>query len=137
LAPRLVEGVEVPEPTLIARVEILEQKVELLEGLPDRVTALEVQIVHLRGELRESVSALRADIRAGDEETRQEMRVLNAQRRDELRNEMTSRLTHLERELRKEIRAGDEETRRHMRVLHEEVMSRLALIQEGRRRRKK
>jgi hypothetical protein len=158
-APRRVEDVDVPEPTLIARVEILEQKVLLLEGLPDQVTAVEMQIVHLRGELRESVSALRADIRAGDEETRREMRVLNAPLRDELRDEMTSRLTHLERELREEIRAadeemrqemrllrdelrdeiraGDEETRRHMRVLHEEVISRLALIQEGRHRRKK
>ncbi len=34
-------------------------------------------------------------------------------------------------ELRIEIRAGDDETRRHMRVLHEEVISRIALLQEG------
>ena len=34
-------------------------------------------------------------------------------------------------QLRTEIRNGDEETRRHMRVLHEEVISRLALLQEG------
>ena len=33
--------------------------------------------------------------------------------------------------LREEIRLGDEETRRYMRVLHEEVISRIAMIQEG------
>jgi len=38
--------------------------------------------------------------------------------------------------LRDEIRAGDEETRRYMRVLHEEVIARLALIEESRRPRK-
>ena len=30
-----------------------------------------------------------------------------------------------------EIRLGDEETRRYMRVLHEEIISRIATIQEG------
>ena len=38
-------------------------------------------------------------------------------------------------ELGKEIRDGDEETRRYMRVLHEEVLARIATIQEGRPRR--
>jgi hypothetical protein len=35
--------------------------------------------------------------------------------------------------LREDIRAGGEESRHFMRVLHEEVIGRLALIQEGRR----
>ena len=42
--------------------------------------------------------------------------------------------------MRGEIRTGDEETRRQMRVLHEEVISRIALLQEpsnGLRRRTK
>ena len=43
--------------------------------------------------------------------------------RDEVRSEFGA--------LRGEIRSGDEETRRQMRVLHEEVISRIALIQEG------
>jgi hypothetical protein len=34
--------------------------------------------------------------------------------------------------IRQEIRDGGEETRRYMRVLHEEVLSRIAAVQEGR-----
>ena len=40
-------------------------------------------------------------------------------------------------ELRAELEASAEETRRYMRVLHEEVLSRIATIQEGRSRRRK
>lgn len=40
-------------------------------------------------------------------------------------------------ELRAEVREGDEETRRYMRVLHEEVLSRIAVLQEGLPRRRK
>ena len=39
--------------------------------------------------------------------------------------------------LREEIRGGEEETRRYMRMLHEDVIARLAIIQEGRPPRKK
>jgi predicted nucleic acid-binding Zn-ribbon protein len=87
-----------------------------LEKLPDRLTALESQIVQLRSEMRNEFSAVREEIRAGDtvltakiDETRREMHELN------------------------------DETRRHMLVLHEEVIGRLAIIQEGqpRRRRRK
>jgi hypothetical protein len=39
--------------------------------------------------------------------------------------------------VRNDIRTGDEETRRHMRVLHEDVISRIALLQNGIRRPKK
>ena len=89
-----------PELTLAVRVENLERRLELLEALPDRVSALELQIVQLRGEMREQFSAVR-------------------------------------REFGEQIKAGDEETRRYMRVLHEEVLSRLAMIEEGRLRRRK
>jgi predicted nucleic acid-binding Zn-ribbon protein len=34
--------------------------------------------------------------------------------------------------VRQEIRDGDEETRRYMRVLHEEVLTKIATISEGR-----
>ena len=102
------------ERSIVERVETLERKVEALETLPDRVTAVELQLVQLRDEMRVEFSAIRTDlrgeIRTGDEETRQV--------------------------LRGEIRAGDEETRRYMRVLHEEVIARLALIEESRRPRK-
>jgi hypothetical protein len=99
-----------PEQTVIARVEKLEKKMELLEGLPDRVTAMELQIVQLRGEVREQFSAVRQEFR------------------DELRT--------VEHSLRAEIQAGDEETRRYMRVLHEEVLSRIATIHDGGRNRR-
>jgi predicted phage gp36 major capsid-like protein len=99
----------------------LERRVKILEQLPERVTALESQIVQLRDEMRSEFSATRAEARAGDEETR--------------------------RTLREEIRAGDEETRRvlttrmddlfganerHMRLLHEDLVQRIATLKENR-----
>lgn len=69
------------EPALTDRVTILEQKVEDLASLPARVTAVELQILQLRQEMRAEFSAvrqeLRAEIRQGDEETRRYMRVLH------------------------------------------------------------
>ena len=95
--------------TLETRVDMLERRVEILEQLPERVTALEsqiVQIVQLRDEMRSEFSAtrldLRAEIRAGDGETRREMR---------------------------ELFAASE---RHARVLHEDVIARIAAISNGR-----
>lgn len=70
---------------------MLERRVEVLEQLPERVTALESQIVQLRDEMRSEFSVTRA-----------------------------------------EAHAGDEETRRYMRVLHEDVITRIAVLQEGR-----
>ena len=93
--------------SVIERVEILERTVEVLERLPERVTGVELQLVQLRDEMRAEFSAMRAEMRAGDEETR--------------------------RTLRDEVRTVDEQTRRYMRVLHEEVISRLAVLHEGRR----
>jgi hypothetical protein len=90
------------EKSLEERVNMLERGVEILEQLPDRVTALEVQIVELRGEMRAEFSATRAETREGDE------RVI---------------LT-----LRQEIRAGDEETRRFMRILYEDLVERIGIL---------
>jgi predicted phage gp36 major capsid-like protein len=88
--------------SLEERVDMLERRVEILEQLPERVTALEVQIVQLRDEMRAEFSATRAEARAGDE--------------------------HVVRTLREEIRAGDEETRQFMRILHEEVIERIKAL---------
>ena len=70
-----------PERTLADRVENLERRVDLLEALPGRVTAVELQILQLRGEMREQFDALRTElrqeIREGDDETRRYMRVLH------------------------------------------------------------
>jgi hypothetical protein len=95
--------------SLERRVEMLEKRVDILEQLPERVGAVELQIVQLRKDLRGEFSALgaelRAEIRAGDEETR---RVL----RDEMR----------------ELFADNQ---RQMRILHEDVIARIATIRQG------
>ena len=90
-----------PPETIENRVDQLELRVTELEKLPERLTAVESQIVQLRTEMRDEFSAVRQEIRAGDEETR---RVLGER---------------------------IDETNRHMRVLHEDVIGRLAVIQEG------
>jgi len=102
--------------TLSKRMDIVEQKLAGLESLPERMTALESQFLQLLGEMRAEFSAVRSELRAGVDDAKDT--------------------------LRKEIRAGDEETRRvlreeigdlrtHMHVLHEDLIARLALIQEG------
>jgi hypothetical protein len=96
-----------PPQTLANRVAILEHKMPSLEGLPDRVASLELQIVQFRAEVRAEFSAVRQETR------------------------------DLGETLRAEIRAGDEETRRQMRVLHEEVIARFALLDEHRNGRKR
>ena len=48
-----------------------------------------------------------------------------------LRSEMRAEFAAV----REDIRTGDEETRRQMRILHEEVISRIALLAEGRQTR--
>ena len=92
--------------SLEQRMDMLERRVEILERLPDRVTALESQIVQLRDEMRSEFSAVRADIHAGDEQTR---RVL------------TDRMESL-----------FDENKRHMRLLHEDLVERIARTGEGR-----
>jgi hypothetical protein len=100
--------------SLEERVDMLERRIELLEQLPERLTALEVQIVYIRDEMRAEFSATRAEGRAGDEHVvwtlREEIRAGDEETR---------------RQLRDEIRGGDEETRRFMRILHEEVIERI------------
>ena len=88
-----------PPQTLANRLAILEHKMQSLEGLPDRVASLELQIVQFRAEVRAEFSVVREEMRA-------------------------------------EIRA-DEETRSQMRVLHEEVIARIALLDEHLNNRKR
>ena len=90
--------------SLTERVEILEQKVEALQALPDRVTGLESQILQLRGEIREGFSATRVEI----EETRRHARTMHG-----------------------EVLTALQETQGQMRMLHEDVISRIALLQES------
>lgn len=66
--------------SLEQRVAILEEQMQALRELPARVAGVELQIVQLRGEMREAFSAvrseLRTEIKAGNEETRNFMRAL-------------------------------------------------------------
>jgi hypothetical protein len=83
-----------PQP-IEKRVETLEARVTRLEEPPDRVERIGSQIVQMRAEMHSEFSAvgeemrgrfehadaamaaLRADVRAGDEETRRYMRILH------------------------------------------------------------
>jgi F0F1-type ATP synthase membrane subunit b/b' len=135
------------EKSLEERVNMLERGVEILEQLPDRVTALEVQIVELRGEMRAEFSATRAEAREGDERVIQTLReeiragderVIQTLREEiragdehvvqTLRQEIHAGDEHVVQTLRREIRAGDEETRRFMRILHEDLVERIEIL---------
>ena len=111
-----------PARSLTERIEILEQKVGNLESLPDGVAAVESQILQLRSELKVEFSAIRQHLDHHDERFNQVDRRFDQvdQRFDQLENH---------------IREGDEETRHQMRILHEEVINRIALLQEHRGRR--
>jgi len=84
---------------------MLEKRVDILEQLPERVRAVELQIVQLREEIRGEFSVLRTEIRAGGEETR--------------------------RVLREEMRELFADNQRQMRILHEDVIARIATIRQG------
>ena len=92
--------------SLETRMNRVERRVEILERLPDRVTAVESQIVQLRDEIRSEFSAVHAEIRAGDEETR--------------------------RVLRERMESLFDANERHMRLLHEDLVKRIARQSEGR-----
>ena len=140
-----------PKPTLPERVEILEEQVGALEELPARVTAVEWQLVQLRTAMGDEFSAVRSETAQLGTTLREEIAQLGTTLRNEmeqlgttLRNEMEQLGTTLraamgehETMLRDEIRAGDEETRRYMRVLHEDLVGRIALLQEARGRNRK
>jgi predicted NBD/HSP70 family sugar kinase len=84
--------------------------------------ALSQQILQLGNDMRLEFSAVRAEIRAGDEETRRVLReethALVEQRTAEILALVAQGDEETRHVLREEIRAGDEETRR---VLREEI----------------
>jgi len=127
-----------PPETIESRADNLERRVTDLETLPDRIPAIESQIVQLRTEMRGEFSAVREEIRTGDrvlgERIDETTRVLG-ERLDET-TRVLQRLEETTRVLGERI----DENGRHMRVLDEDVIGRLAIIQEGqsaRRRRRK
>ena len=118
-----------PARSLTERIEILEQKVGNLESLPDRVAAVESQILQLRSELKVEFSAIRQHLDHHDERFAQVDRRFDQV--DRRFDQVDQRFDQLE----NHIREGDEETRHQMRILHEEVINRIALLQEHRGRR--
>jgi hypothetical protein len=97
---------------------ILEESVDPLSQLPGRVSAIEGQLIRLRDDvqsLRGDVVSLRGEFTAFQAEVRSDFLAV--------RDEFVA--------VRVEIREGDQETRRQMRVLHEDVISRIALLQVG------
>lgn len=104
------------------RLEILEHNVESLEQLPDRVSAVESQIVQLRVEMRDGFSALRSEIGAVDSGLRAEIKAGDEETRALIKTS--------EEETRALIKAGDDETHRYMRVLHEDVIERIKWLRE-------
>ena len=98
------------------RVTLLEND---LRGLPERVGALETQVtvvVTQCAEFRDEVRGEFSFVRAAMTSMRSDMTSMRAD------------MASMRDELRKEIREGDDETRRLMRVLHEDLVSRIALI---------
>ena len=86
---------------------MLERQMQEMRELPERVTKLESRILQLRQEMLYEFSATRID----------------------LRGEIAAAVTAL--------REALSETNAHMRALHEEALSRIATIGEGRRARKR
>jgi hypothetical protein len=97
-----------PPQTIESRVEKLEEHVTNLQELPGRMDALSVQISQLRDDVGAQISQLREEV-----------------------GSLGGRISGTERALREEIVAGDERILTQVRVLHEDVVSRLALLQEG------
>ena len=131
----------------------LERTVELCKELPSRMGAVEyrlgaveqrlgvveLQVVQLRSEMREGFSAVRQDLRgemaAMGTTLRGEMAAQGLKLRGEMRameDRLREEMSAIAGGLREEIRTGDEQIIRYMRVLHEDVLARLAAIQEGR-----
>lgn len=63
--------------TLTRRVELLEQQMERLADLPARMTRVEEELDALRVEMRGEFDKVPQEIRSGDEETRNLMRILH------------------------------------------------------------
>ena len=86
---------------------MLERQMQEMRELPERVTKVESQILQLRQEIRDAFSAIRTD----------------------MRGEIAAAVATL--------RQAIDQTNTHMRALHEEALSRIARISEGRRPRRK
>ena len=85
------------------RVTSLEQQMQEMGDLPGRVTKLELQILQFRQDVRDEFSATRTELRA----------------------DIAAAVASL--------REAIKETNTHMRMLHEETLTRIATVGEGRK----
>ena len=116
------------------RVVRLEQQMQSLQELPKRIDDLTLQVSQLRVEMRGEFSEIRSAMAAEFTNVRDEMVAEFGNVRAEMAEGFaapTGALARAVEGLHAEIRTGDEETRRQMRVLHEDLVGRIALIQEG------
>jgi phage host-nuclease inhibitor protein Gam len=132
--------------SLNVRLDLLESAVSEMSDLPTQVNALSSQIVQLGRELRDEISAVRADMAVIATELRTEIAVLGKELRaeiasmqDELRAEMLSMRSELRAEMasmRNEFAAAlmatEDRLVVHMRTLHEDVLERITLLGEAR-----
>lgn len=65
------------ERSIIERIQIPDKNAEMLAIPPDRMAAVELQLMQLREEMRGEFSAMRGDIRRSDDEVRRSVRVLH------------------------------------------------------------
>jgi hypothetical protein len=109
-----------PEPNLADRVEILEQKVRILETLPPRMEAVAWQIIQLRKEMSVEFRSVRDEIRAVDAGLGDEIRAVDARLGDEIRAVdagLRDEIRAVDAGLRDEIRAVDAGLRQAIRAV--------------------
>ena len=119
---------------LARRVEMLEETVESLKRLPDRVGALEVrvdslasQVLQLRTEMRDGFSAIEGRMATKDDFAQMATKDDLAQLGGELREEMSSAV----REMAGFVLATERRLLERIPVLVEDVLSRIAIRNEG------
>lgn len=118
---------------LSRRVTLVEQRVDRLDGLPGEVTALRqdmnTQFVALRADMDAGFVAVRAEMDAGFVAVRADMDV----RFDAVHQVLISLQTQIT-DNQRTLEATIGDNRRYALVLHEEVISRIATLGEGRER---
>jgi ABC-type transporter Mla subunit MlaD len=121
--------------SLRVRLEKLERRVDILEQLPDRVSALEVQIVHLRDEMRSEFSETRSrdgDTRRVLNERMDSLAVTLNERMDSLAETLSKQMVSLSETLSERMVSLFDANERHMRLLHEDLIQRIAIMKESR-----
>ena len=119
-----------PETSLVKRLETLENAVNGPNGLTRQIAAVAGELKEFREEFLQFRDWTRGEFSA----VRQEMATGFAA----VRQEMAAGLTAVRQEMATEFAVVRQEmaTRSEMRMLHEEVIARLAVLQEGQVRRK-